>query len=146
MGIGDDLRKNFQLDQTEFQNAVSGNGVSCAQKFKAATVENPWVTPMIWSGNEVGPLLLLFFLLIFLSITNFFFLFNKVPGFHDNSGSYGRRIVAFLFEHVIHQQDSSLFQRMMDELPRFICKCNRVYRNMIRSPPPFFLLSPFYFH
>ena len=52
MGVGDDLRKNFQLDQTEFQNAVSGNGVSCAQKYKKTRLEKPWTTPMVWSGNE----------------------------------------------------------------------------------------------
>ncbi len=107
LGIGDDLRKNFQLDQTEFQNAVSGNGVSCAVKFKGTRLEKPWRTPMAWSGNEV-------------------------PGFHDNSGSYGRRIAAILFAIIVEHPDGALFDKMMDEMPRFICKCNRIYRNMLR--------------
>lgn len=107
IGIGDDLRKNFQLDQSEFQNAVTGNGVSCAQKFKGTRIESPWHTPMIWSGNEV-------------------------PGFHDNSGSYGRRLAVFLFKNMVRQVDGQLLEHMMDEFARFICKCNRVYRNMVR--------------
>ena len=36
------------------------------------------------------------------------------------------------FAFMVARADGTLFDKLMDEMPRFICKCNRIYRNMIR--------------
>lgn len=107
LAIADDIRKNMQLDQTEFQNSISGNGVSCARKFKDPKLVKPWCCTQLWSGNEP-------------------------PGFHDNSGSVGRRFATLLFAYRVIHPDGSLPDRLRAELPAFICKANRCYKNMIR--------------
>lgn len=107
LAIADDIRKNMQLDQTEFQNSISGNGVSCAVKFKNPKIVKPWFCTQLWSGNEP-------------------------PGFHDNSGSVGRRFAVLLFAYLVLHPDGSLPDRLLDELAAFICKANRCYKNMIR--------------
>lgn len=107
LAIADDIRKNIQLDQSEFQNSISGNGVSCAVKFKNPKYVKPWVCTQLWSGNEP-------------------------PGFHDNSGSVGRRFATLLFAFKVMNPDGSLPERLMDEMAAFICKANRCYKNMVR--------------
>jgi hypothetical protein len=107
LAIADDIRKNMQLDQTEFQNSISGNGVSCAVKFKTPKIVKPWFCTQLWSGNEP-------------------------PGFHDNSGSVGRRFATLLFANLVLHPDGSLPDRLLQELAAFICKANRCYKNMIR--------------
>ena len=110
LAIADDIRKNMQLDQTEFQNSISGNGVSCAVKFKQPKLVKPWVCTQLWSGNEP-------------------------PGFHDNSGSVGRRFAVLLFALRVLRPDGTLPERLMAEMAAFICKANRCYRNMVRRHP-----------
>ena len=107
LAIADDIRKNMQLDQTEFQNSISGNPVSCAVKFKNPKLVAPWTCTQLWSGNEP-------------------------PGFHDNSGSVGRRFATMLFALRVLHPDGSLPERLMAELAAFICKANRLYKNMVR--------------
>ena len=107
LAIADDIRKNMQLDQTEFQNSISGNGVSCAQKYKGPKLVKPWYCTQLWSGNEP-------------------------PGFHDNSGSVGRRFATLLFAFKVMHPDGSLPVRILREMAAFICKANRCYKNMVR--------------
>jgi hypothetical protein len=107
LAVGDDLRENFQMDQSDFQNIVSGNGVSCAVKLKGTRIEKPWKTSIVLSGNVV-------------------------PAFQDNSGSVGRRMAVVLCPKTVEHPDGSLFDKMKEEMPAFICKCNRMYRNMLR--------------
>lgn len=107
LAIADDIRKNLQLDQSEFQNSASGNGVSCAVKFKGPKYVKPWLCTQLWSGNEP-------------------------PGFHDNSGSVGRRFATLLFAFKVMNPDGTLPERLLDEMAAFICKANRCYKNMAR--------------
>lgn len=107
IGVADDVRSSFQLDQSDFQNACSGNAVSVAVKFKDAVIVDPWKTALILSGNEP-------------------------PGYHDNSGSYGRRMAVIAFLYIVTNPDGSMAHRLMQEMGAFICKCNRMYRNMLR--------------
>ena len=107
IAIADDIRKNMQLDQSEFQNAVSGNGLSCAVKYKEPKIIKPSRCVMLWSGNEP-------------------------PDFHDNSGSVGRRFVPFLFDKIVDRPDGELADRLKREMPAFICKTNRCYRYMVQ--------------
>ena len=107
IAIADDIRKNLQLDQSEFQNSASGNGVSCAVKFQKPHLEKPFRTTQMWSGNEP-------------------------PGFHDNSGSVGRRFATLLFSKVVQRPDGSLPGHLLEQIAAFICKANRCYKNMIR--------------
>ena len=107
IGVADDVRSTFQLDQSDFQNACSGNAVSVAVKFKDAMIVDPWETGLILSGNEV-------------------------PGYHDNSGSFGRRLAVILFSKMVDAPDGSMSQKLYDEMAAFLAKCNRQYRNMMR--------------
>jgi hypothetical protein len=107
LAIADDIRKNIQLDQSEFQNSISGNGVSCAVKYKNPKYVKPWFCTQLWSGNEP-------------------------PGFHDNSGSVGRRFATLLFAFAVLNPDGDLPNKLMQEMAAFICKANRCYKNMIR--------------
>ena len=107
LGIADDVRQSFQLDQSDFQNMASGNAVLYAIKHQNAAVADPWTTPVLFSGNEV-------------------------PGFHDNAGSYGRRMGVVAFNFMVTRPDGALYDRLMAEFPAFLAKINRVYRNMVR--------------
>lgn len=107
VGIADDIRGTFQLDQSDFQNACSGNAVSCAVKFKDPLIIERWKTPLVLSGNEP-------------------------PGYRDNSGSFGRRMAVVLFMFIVSNPDTFMQQKLYSEMASFIAKCNRQYRNMLR--------------
>lgn len=107
IGIADDVRQSFQMDQSDFQNMASGNAVPCAIKHKDAFIVDPWITPLLFSGNEP-------------------------PGYHDNSGSYGRRMAVVAFNFMVTNPDGSLSEKLKMEQAAFIAKINRQYRNMVR--------------
>lgn len=107
IAIADDVRSSFRMDQSDFQNMASGNATLVAVKNKDPFVVEPWTTPVLYSGNES-------------------------PGFHDNSGSYGRRMAVIAFLYTVTRPDGSLPQRLADEMGAFIAKANMQYRNMIR--------------
>ena len=105
--IADDIRQDIQMDQSDFQNTISGNGVNVARKYKDPKMKNPWTATQIWSSNET-------------------------PGFHDNSGSVGRRMITLLFGKKVDKPDGDMKYRLREEMGAFIIKCNRIYRNMVR--------------
>jgi hypothetical protein len=107
IGIADDIRSSFQLDQSDFQNAISGNAVSCAIKHGKPTIFDPFITALCMSGNEP-------------------------PGYTDNAGSWGRRAVGIPFNYEVQNPDSTMSCRLRMEMPAFILKCNWQYRNMLR--------------
>lgn len=109
VAICDDIKKDFKMDQSDFQNAVSGITLSMPVKH-SAPIKRAYDTPMIMSGNEL-------------------------PGFQDNMGSVARRILAFLFAFVVKQPDSRMQKWLDEERAAFICKANRTYRNMLRRYP-----------
>lgn len=107
IAIADDVRKNLKLDQSDFQNMASGNMVSCPVKHKDPLIIHHWSCDVVWSGNEV-------------------------PDFHDNAGSYSRRLVVLLFDVFIQHPDMTLGERLKLELPNLIVKGNWAYRNILR--------------
>jgi hypothetical protein len=107
LGIADDVRETFSMDQSDFQNAASGNAISCPQKHKEPLNVDPWLTPIMWSGN-------------------------RVPGFGDNAGSYSRRMAVLAFWKAISRPDTTLSSKLREQMAAMICKMNRQYRNMVR--------------
>jgi hypothetical protein len=107
LGIADDVRENFTMDQSDFQNAASGNTISCAQKHKEPLVVDPWTAPIMWSGN-------------------------RVPGFGDNAGSYSRRMAVIAFWKAVTKPDTTLSAQLREQMAAMIVKMNRQYRNMVR--------------
>lgn len=110
LAIMDDIRANFALDQSHFQIMATGGTMSCAVKGKSTLIVDPWTTPVVGSGNVV-------------------------PDYHDNSGSYGRRMAVVGFNEPVTNPDGTLAQRLKADMPNFIVKCNRFYRNMVRRFP-----------
>lgn len=106
LAIADDIRQNFQMDQSDFQNITTGGSVSVAVKNQRPKLVD-WITPIVFSGNVV-------------------------PGYHDNSGSFSRRVAVIPFNHGVVKPDGSLSMRMAQEMPAFIVKANWQYRNMVR--------------
>jgi hypothetical protein len=107
IAIADDVRTTIKLDQSDFQNMASGTRVSCPVKHSDPLVVPRWTCSTVWSGNEV-------------------------PDFHDNAGSYSRRLGVLLFANVVPHPDGTLGERLLEELPQLIVKGNWAYRNMLR--------------
>jgi len=108
LGIADDLRENFQLDQSDYQNMCSGMAVSVARKCKTPVVCDPWRVPIISSGNVL-------------------------MGYSDNGGSFSRRTVIFSLPYPIKEQDASIPAQLVAERAHFLLKINRAYRNLLRE-------------
>jgi hypothetical protein len=104
--VADDLGEKFTLDQQVFQNMVSGNKVSLPQKNKDAH-EVTWRIPVFCSGNIL-------------------------PGYKDNSGSFSRRLFIISYTQVVRHVDTTLADKLSTEVAAAICKCNRMYKNMVR--------------
>jgi len=102
----DDIRENFKLDQSDFQNMISGLQVSCPVKNGDPKVLS-WTPSMIGSGNEI-------------------------PRYRDNGGSIGRRMFIIPFKHFVEVQDCALSEKLTEELAAIICKSNMAYRNTLR--------------
>lgn len=103
--VMDDIRENFTMDQSDFQNVVSGLRVSLAVKYGKPRVEQ-WKAPFISSGNE--PI-----------------------NYRDNSGSFSRRLFVLYFNKIVDSPDSSLIERLHAEIGAVICKCNRAYKDLL---------------
>jgi len=104
--IGDDLGEKFSLNQQLFQNIVSGNFVSLAQKNRDALVLL-WKTQLLLSGNVI-------------------------PDYRDNAASFSRRLLVINYAKIPRRPDPTLLNRLKVETAAMITKCNRAYRNMVR--------------
>lgn len=123
IAIADDVRKNLKIDQSDFQNMAGAQRVSCPRKHMTPLEVIPWLTPVLWSGNEL-------------------------PEFSDNASSISRRWAVLFFAFMVEKVDGSLHQRLAEELPNIIIKGNMAYQSTIRIygtkqgiwdilPPPF---------
>jgi len=83
---------------------ISGEAVSVPVKHKVAVNVANWKPPGIMAGNEP-------------------------PGYQDNAGSLGRRIVLFSFRKKVNKNDSDpqLPSKLKEEMPAIIKKCNTAY-------------------
>lgn len=105
--IAPEIKSDLQLEQAEFQSMVSGEPLQLAVKFQQAhTVD--WKVPGILAGNEI-------------------------PGWVDNSGSIGRRIVVFEFVRKVVDGDVELKHKLRREMPNIILKCNRAYHWAVKK-------------
>lgn len=103
--IAPEIKSDLQLEQAEFQSMVSGETVQAAVKFKQAK-PGEWRVPGIMAGNEV-------------------------PGWVDNAGSIGRRIIVFEFLRKVVEGDTDLGKKLNQEMPFIILKCNRAYHQAV---------------
>jgi len=105
MWVCTEVKKNFKMDQSLFQQIVSGENVSAAQKNRDAWT-GKWRVPGLMSGNEWA-------------------------SYQDAQGSIARRLAIVNFLYPIHDADSDpqLKQRILTtELGKLILKCNIAYR------------------
>jgi hypothetical protein len=99
-----EVTRNWGLPKSDFQSIIVGEPVSIAGKNKPArTVE--WDVPGLLLGNELGP-------------------------WRDSSGSIVRRIVVAEFNNKIKKADTTLDQKLKEELPALLYKCYLAYKLM----------------
>ena len=99
--IAPEIKRDFSIEQGEFQSIVSGDKVNINIKYKqSAKVE--WKIPGVMAGNES-------------------------PDFVDNAGSIQRRMVTLRFTQKIKNGDLMLGKKIKKEMAQIIKKCNRIY-------------------
>ena len=100
-----EVKKEFRLNQAEFQSLVSGEMVSMAVKNKQP-YQKKWTAPGLLCGNEWA-------------------------GYQDTQGSIARRLAVINFKFPIASKDSNpnlVKEIVADELAALIVKCNIAYR------------------
>ncbi len=102
-----EIKADFSLEQATFQSMVSAERISVAEKHKT-----PYSTTFTIPGFLSG---------------------NVLPDWKDHSGSISRRMLIFRFQQKITEHDMLLGSRIKTELPRFIVKANKAYRDMARQ-------------
>lgn len=101
MYIAPEIKKDFSIDQCEFQSIISGDKLNIAIKYQPSkTLE--WNIPGIMAGNEI-------------------------PDFIDNSGSIQRRILTVKFNHKVKNGDLKLQEKLRNEMGHIIKKINNAY-------------------
>lgn len=101
MFIAPEIKRDFSLEQAEFQSMVSGDTMSIAEKFKKSLFVT-WNVPGVLAGNET-------------------------PDFIDNYGSIQRRIISVRFTKKVSNGDMMLGKKLNDEIGRILHKCNMAY-------------------
>lgn len=104
--IAPEVKRDFCLNQTEWQSMISGEKMSLAKK-NEATVTLKWKSPLVMAGNTL-------------------------PSYNDNSGSVSRRIAMIKFEDMVKKSDSSLSDKLEKEIQRLIVKANRGYLEYVK--------------
>jgi hypothetical protein len=96
-----EVTKSWSLPRADFQSLISGEELSIAGKNKTArTIQ--WEVPGLLLGNELGPWI-------------------------DAAGSMVRRLLVTEFQHRIHKGDPNLDEKLEQELPSLIFKCQQAY-------------------
>jgi hypothetical protein len=100
-----EVKQNFALDQADFQSMVSGEDMSIAVKCKPAETVI-WTVPGYLFGNEAANWL-------------------------DASGSIGRRLPVIEFNIPVHNSDTDLYKKIInEEMPTLMFKCASAYFEM----------------
>jgi hypothetical protein len=107
--IGPEIKKNFALSQALLQSMISAEDVSIPVKHKTAE-SIKWIIPGIMAGNEL-------------------------PNFQDSSGSISRRFIVIDFKKLVKAKDSDplLRDRLHEEIPQIIKKCNMAYLEAVKE-------------
>jgi hypothetical protein len=100
--VAPECRRDFKIEQAELQSIISGESVQINKKHKTA-FSVTWTAPLIMAGNET-------------------------PQFNDTANSMGRRWVIVDFVKPVHGGgDMRLGEKLGEEIPDIIVKCNRAY-------------------
>lgn len=99
--VAPEIKRDFSIEQGEFQSIISGDKVTINIKCKSSRFEN-WKIPGVMAGNEA-------------------------PDFVDNSGSIQRRMVSVKFNNRVRDGDLLLGQKLQNEMGSIIKKCNMAY-------------------
>jgi len=105
--IGPEINENMKLDQTEFQTIISGEDTQINKKMVTASPSR-WTVPGIIAGNNP-------------------------PGYKDNQGSIGRRLMIFDFNQKVKKGDTLLGKKLGKEIPNLILKCNKAYLGAVNK-------------
>jgi hypothetical protein len=121
-----EVKKNFQLNQAEFQSIVSGEVIQLAVKNKEAFAKK-WTAPGLLCGNEWA-------------------------SYQDAQGSIARRLAIINFVFPISEKDSNpnlLDLILNQELGALLIKCNIGYREQAeikRGQDIWKILPPYFKH
>lgn len=99
--VAPEIKRDFSIEQGEFQSIVSGDKVTINIKCKSSRFEN-WKIPGIMAGNES-------------------------PDFVDNSGSIQRRMASIKFNYKVSDGDLLLGKKLQNEMGSILKKCNKYY-------------------
>lgn len=99
--IAPEIKRNWKIDQAEFQEIVSGGKININIKHQASISVN-WKTPGILGGNEN-------------------------PGFVDNALSIQRRLVVTRFDKKVTAVDPYLSEKLHNEIGAIMKSCNTIY-------------------
>lgn len=105
--IAPEIKRDWGIDQAEFQEIVSGGKVNINRKCKTS-VTVTWTTPGMLAGNEN-------------------------PGFVDNASSIQRRVVVTRFDHKVVDNDPELSKKLLSEMDAIIKQCNLLYLTYSRQ-------------
>jgi hypothetical protein len=119
-----EVKKDFQMDQGEFQSIVSGELVQLAVKNKEA-YQKKWTAPGLFCGNEWAK-------------------------YQDAQGSIARRLALFNFSFRVkdkHSKPSLQSEIITQELGALLVKCNMAYREQadIKKGQDIWKILPDYF-
>lgn len=102
--LAPEIKSDLGIEQAEFQSVVSGEDLQVNVKHKKAFATT-WTVPGALAGNEV-------------------------PSWADNSGSVQRRVLLWEFVRAVTNGDMKLGDKLGDELPAILAKCNKAYLEM----------------
>ena len=105
--IAPEIKRDWGIDQAEFQEIVSGGKLNVNIKHKPS-VRVEWTAPGMLGGNEN-------------------------PGFVDNASSIQRRVVVTRFDHKVSNGDPRLPHKLEQEMDIILKQCNRFYLNYARK-------------
>lgn len=119
--VAPEIKKDWTIDQAEFQEMVSGGKVNVNIKHKNSTVVD-WRTPGMLAGNEN-------------------------PGFVDNASSIQRRVVVIRFDKKVQDGDPHLDKKLAAEIDCIMRKCNLAYLHYVNGfyHKDFWKFAPAYF-
>jgi ABC-type multidrug transport system fused ATPase/permease subunit len=105
--MGPEIKRDFKLNQAEFQSMVGGEKMNIARKFKTA-VHSLFNVPGMLAGNDM-------------------------PGWLDSSHSIIRRIILLNFMNRLKKVDGDIGNKLAHEVSAIIFKCNEAYHYILEK-------------
>ena len=104
--IAPEIKRDWNIDQAEFQEIVSGGKININIKHKSSQMVQ-WTAPGMLGGNEN-------------------------PGFVDNASSIQRRVVVTRFDIKVDDVITDLNNRLDNEISQIIKSCNLQYLKYVK--------------